>query len=42
MPLAHMPICPYAQGAGIVFLFVGVLLMIGGAKSKDQREQTFR
>ena len=31
---------PYAQGAGIGFLFVGVILMIGGAKSKDEAEQT--
>jgi uncharacterized membrane protein len=33
---------PYAQGAGIVFLFVGVILMIGGAKSKSEEEQTLR
>lgn len=33
---------PYAQGAGIVFLFVGVILMIGGAKSKSEEEQRLR
>jgi len=33
---------PYAQGAGIAFLFVGVILMIGGAKSKSEEEQTLR
>jgi len=27
---------PYALGAGIIFLFVGVILMIGGAKSKSE------
>jgi uncharacterized membrane protein len=32
----------YAQGVGIVFLFVGVILMIGGAKSKSEEEQTLR
>jgi hypothetical protein len=32
----------YAQGTGIVFLFVAVILMIGGAKSKDEAEQTLR
>jgi hypothetical protein len=30
----------YAQGTGIVFLFGGVVLMIGGAKSKSEEEQT--
>lgn len=33
---------PYAKAAGIVFLFVGVILMIGGAKSKSEEEQTLR
>ena len=33
---------PYAQDAGIVFLFVGVILMIGGARSKNEKEQTLR
>jgi hypothetical protein len=33
---------PYAQGASIVFLFVGVILMIGGAKSKSEEEQRLR
>jgi hypothetical protein len=33
---------PYAQGAGIVFLLVGVILMIGGVKSKDEEELTLR
>ena len=34
---------PYAQGTGIVFLFGGVILMIGGAKSKSEEdEQTLR
>jgi hypothetical protein len=28
--------------AGIVSLFVGVILMIGGAKSKGKEEQTLR
>ena len=33
---------PYAQGTGIVFLFVGVILMVGGAKSKDEEKQMLR
>ncbi len=33
---------PYAQGTGIVFLFVGVILMICGAKSKDEEKQMLR